>query len=196
MIIPVPESAKFAAEGYAKASGIELVHALSKDRPAMRVFIDPEKRDEKAKKMSIVVELVNGKDVIIIDDSIIRGTSSTAFINLMKRAGAKHIALLSTFPPIRYPCFMGIDFATQEELIAYLVAAKDDLEAVGPKIAKALKINFVGYLDPLSISKALGRPASFFCPSCVDGDYSKLNFVPHIKGASELKGNEGIRIRS
>lgn len=196
MVIPVPESAKFAAEGYAKASGIELVHALSKDRPAMRVFIDPEKRDEKAKKMSVVAELVNGKDVIIIDDSIIRGTSSMAFINLMKHAGVKHIALLSTFPPIRYPCFMGIDFSTQEELLAHLVAANEQLEAVGSKIAKALKIDFVGYLDPMSISKAIGRPMSFFCPSCVDGDYSKLNFTPQFSSHPIKEKEEGIKIRS
>jgi amidophosphoribosyltransferase len=194
----VPESALYAAEGYSQESGIPLEHAISKDRYArpsvLRGFIQPYDREKIAESVSVISDLVNGKNVIVIDDSIVRGTSSTAFIEKLQSAGTRSISLLSTFPPIRYPCFMGIDFPTAGELIAHRVAAQDELEAVGAKVAKALRIEFVGYMDPLSISKAIGLPVNSLCFSCVDGDYSKLNFVPQIKSRAEIKGEEPIPV--
>ena len=200
VIIPVPESAVHAAEGYSQSSGIELVHAMGKDRytrkSVLRGFIQPDARGEIAESMYVIREAVDGKRVIVIDDSIVRGTSSAAFINLLKQAGARYIALLSTFPPIRYPCYMGNDFPTQKELIAHAVAENDEIEAVGAKVAKELKIDFVGYMDPSSISRAIGMPVNSLCFSCVDGDYGKLNFAPQLKSRSEMKGPEGIQLRS
>ena len=194
IVVPVPESAIHAAEGYSQASGIPLEHAIFKDRyvrnSILRGFIQPYDRKEIAKSTFVIPEMVDGKCVIVIDDSIVRGTSSNAFIKELQNANARSISLLSTFPPIRYPCFMGIDFPTSDELIAYRVAANDELERVGEKVARKLGIEFVGYLDPLSISEALGLPVNSLCFSCVDGDYGKLNSIPQIRSRAEIKGEE------
>jgi amidophosphoribosyltransferase len=198
VVVPVPESALHAAEGYSQESGIPLVHAMGKDRysrrSVLRGFIQPYEREAIAESMFVIPALVDGKHVVVIDDSIVRGTSSSAFIKALQDAGAKSISLLSTFPPIRSPCFMGIDFPTSDELIAHRVAARDELDAVGAKVAKALGIEFVGYMDPLSLSRAIGLPVNSLCFSCVDGDYSKLNSVPQIRSRAEIKGEEPITV--
>ena len=199
IVVPVPESAIYAAIGYSRESGTELEFALNKDRysrkSVLRGFIQPSDREKIANSISVVKEMVAGKSVIVIDDSIVRGTSSAVFIELLKKAGATYIALLSTFPPIRFPCFMGIDFATQKELIAYTAAANNDLEAVGAKVAKELGIDFVGYLDPMRLSRAIGIPQSSLCFACVDGNY-KLNFPELVTNHAQLKAPEGVLIRS
>ena len=190
MVIPVPESAIYAAEGYAVESGIRLVNALGKDRyrrgSVLRSFIQqPEDRTKIVQSIFVIREYVRGKDIIVIDDSIVRGNSSRHFIELLRGANPRSISLLSTFPPIRHPCYMGIDFPSQEELIAHTSASGIPLEGVGANIAKALKIAFVGYLDPLSLSKAIGLPLGSMCFSCVTGDYTKLRFRPQ---PDEAKG--------
>ena len=154
------------------------------------------RRSEITSGMFVVEEKVNGKRVIIIDDSVVRLTSATKYVKLLRDAGAEIAGLLLTFPPIRYPCYMGIDYPVPEELIAHRVAPNESLENVGAKVAEKLGIEFVGYMDPVGISRAVGIPVNSLCFSCVTGDYSKLNFVPQIKSRAEIKGVEQITARS
>ncbi len=191
IVVPIPESAYHAASGYSLESGIGLEIAFGKDRysrrSVLRGFIQPNEREAVARGMSLVGEMVAGKSVIVVDDSIVRGTSSEVFIDMLKRADAREISLMSTFPPIRFPCYMGIDHPSHSELIAYREAAGEALEGVGAKVAEKLGIAFVGYMDPLSISRAIGVPVGSLCFSCVTGDYSKLNFTPQISSRVEIK---------
>ena len=201
IIIPVPESAYDAADGYSQESGIRVaLNSIGKDRygrgSVMRSFIQPGNRSEITSGMFVVEEKVNGKRVIIIDDSVVRLTSATKYVKLLRDAGAEIAGLLLTFPPIRYPCYMGIDYPVPEELIAHRVAPNESLENVGAKVAEKLGIEFVGYMDPVGISRAVGIPVNSLCFSCVTGDYSKLNFVPQIKSRAEIKGVEQITARS
>ncbi len=196
VVVPVPESALHAAEGYSQESKIPLEHAICKDRyvrkSVLRGFIQPFDREAIADSVFVIPELVNGKAVIVIDDSIVRGTSSISFIKALQDAGARSIYLLSTFPPIRHPCLMGIDFPTAEELIAHRIAAQDEPEAVGEKVAEELGIAFVGYLDPVSISRAVGIPVNSLCFSCVTGKYSERNSNPKITVRESVKGEDLI----
>lgn len=191
-VVPIPESAVHAAEGYSQESGVPMIHALGKDRygrrSVLRSFIQPSERKETVESMFVIEELVRGKELVVIDDSIVRGTSSRTFVQQLRNAGAKKISLLSTFPPIRFPCYMGIDFPSSEELIAYTAAAKENVESVGQKVAGELGADFVGYMDPIALSAAVGLRPDSFCFACVNGDYSKLNFTPTFKSRKEMKG--------
>ena len=190
VVVPIPESAYHAAEGVSLESGIPLTHAIRKDR-YMRSFIEPndERRKYITKGLYVINSLVRGKEVLLVDDSIIRLTSSRKYTGLVSNAGATKISLFSYFPPIRFPCYMGIDFPTQEELIAHRLAANEsDLEKIGEKVAGELGIAFVGYMDPATLSKAIGLPLSSFCFACVTGDYSRLNFSPKFRTREEMKG--------
>ena len=192
IVVPIPESAYYAAEGYSQESGVHLVHALVKDRynrkSVQRSFIQPQYREEIVNSISVISEFIQDKEIIAIDDSIVRGTSSKKFIQQLKNAGAKKVSLLSTFPAIRFPCYMGIDFPSPEELMAHSMTSKDGFGEIGPKIAKRLGADFVGYMDPAGFSRALGLNQEVFCFSCITGDYSKLNFTPKFKSRAEMKG--------
>ncbi|MEM3382475.1 MAG: amidophosphoribosyltransferase [Nitrososphaerales archaeon] len=195
VIIPVPDSARPAARGFSVESKIPFEEGLMKDRyrkrGSLRSFIEPiqKRREEIVKKISAVRAVVNGKNVIVVDDSIVRGTSSLVIADILRKAGAKKISFVITFPPIRYPCYAGIDFPTQEELIAYRFCKdKDDLNYINEMIAFALNVDFVGYNDIEGLSKAIGFPPGEFCFSCVTGDYSCLKCTPKFKSREEMKG--------
>ena len=176
VVVPVPDSALFSAEGYSETSGIRLTHAIRKDRyKNRRSFIEKEtKRKSVAAGIIVIPDLVRGRRLVVIDDSIVRGTSSEIYLMKLKEAGAESISLLSTFPPLQFPCRMGIDFPSHEELIAYRVNNGGSISEVGSRVAHALGIKFVGYLDPESFSRAVGIPLENFCFACVTNDYSKL----------------------
>lgn len=182
VVIPVPDSARPAAKGYAERSGIPFEEGLLKDRykRSIRSFIEPaqKQREEIVKNIRIVKDVVNGKNVILVDDSIVRGTSSRIIVNKLKNCGAKKISLLSTFPPIRYPCYAGIDFPDRNELFAYR-ACKDeaDIDYINRAVASALGIEFVGY-NTIEGLCAIGLPLNELCTSCTNGDYCCLKYVP------------------
>lgn len=195
VIIPVPDSARPAAKGFSVESKIPFEEGLMKDRyrkrGSLRSFIEPiqKRREDIVKKISAVRAVVDKKNVIVIDDSIVRGTSSLIISDILKKAGARKISFVITFPPIRYPCYAGIDFPTQEELIAYRFCKdKGDLNYINEMIAFALNVDFVGYNDIEGLSKAIGLPPSEFCFSCVTGDYSCLKCTPKFKSREEMKG--------
>lgn len=181
VVIPVPDSARPAALGFSERSGIPFEEGLMKDRyrkrGGIRSFIEPiqRRREEVARQIGAIEATVRGKDVVVVDDSIVRGTSSAIIVNLLKRAGARRISFLVTFPPIRFPCYAGIDFPTQRELIVHRVCpGAQDLEAINRAVASALGIDFVGYNDVEHLARGIGLPADELCLSCITGDYACL----------------------
>ncbi len=181
VVIPVPDSARPAALGYALESGIPMDEGLMKDRykrkGSIRSFIEPEQggRDEVVKRIIPVRDVIKGKRIVVIDDSLVRGTSSKAIVDSLKKAGAKSVKMAVTFPPIRYPCYMGIDFPTKEELLAHRVAeGESDPASLAEEVAKEIGVDEFFYNDIEGLSKSIGLPKDSMCYACVTGDYSKL----------------------
>ena len=185
VVIPVPDSARPAALGFSQVSGIPLEEGLMKDRYSkkggLRSFIEPTLRSrlEINRWVMPVEQTVRGKRVVLIDDSIVRGTSSKTIIKALRKAGAKFICLLSTFPPIRYPCYAGIDFPTKEELIAHRVGeGLGDLEEINRRVAEEVGADMVGYNTLEGLARGIGRPISELCTSCHTGNYSCFKKTP------------------
>ncbi len=191
IVVPVPDSARPAALGYSERSGISFEEGLMKDRykkkGSWRSFIEPSKREDLVSNITAIKETIEGKKVILIDDSIVRGISSRIIVG-KKLKGTKEVSLLLTFPPIRYPCYAGIDFPTQRELLTYRVC-KDtkNLDEINMKIAKHIGVYFLGYNDIEGLSKGIGKPDCELCLSCITGDYSCLRRKPTSKTRKEIK---------
>ncbi len=181
VVIPVPDSARPAALGYSTESGIPMDEGLMKDRyrrkGTMRSFIEPKQggREEVVRRIIPIKETIQGKDVIVVDDSVVRGTSSEIIVHALKEAGAKSIKMAITFPPIKHPCYMGVDFPSREELLAHRVAPNDDdSEVISAKVAASLGVDELHYNDIDGLAEAIGLPKNSLCFACVNGDYSKL----------------------
>jgi amidophosphoribosyltransferase len=147
----------------------------------MRSFIEPLVKDRKEINQNIlpIKEMIENKHVIIVDDSIVRGTSSKAIIESVKQAGAKRISMVVTYPPISYPCYAGIDFPSQEELIAFQVAKNElDSEIIGSKVARIIGADEVCYNDNINLAKGIGLQKNELCFSCSSGDYTPLGIKP------------------
>lgn len=192
IIVPVPDSARPAALGYSERSGIPFEEGLMKDRyrkkGSWRSFIEPKKREDVVSNIMTIKEVVDGKRIILIDDSIIRGTSSRIIVG-KKLKSAKEVSLLLTFPPVMYPCYAGIDFPTQKELLAYRICKGiKDSDEINRKIAKHVGVSFLGYNNVGGLSRGIGIPLSQLCLSCTTGDYSCLKRRPKFKTRREMKG--------
>jgi len=192
IVVPVPDSARPAALGYSEKSGIPFEEGLMKDRyrkkGSWRSFIEPKKREDVVSNILTIKEVVDGKRIILIDDSIVRGTSSRIIVG-KKLKSAKEVSLLLTFPPIMYPCYAGIDFPTQKELLAYRICRGiKDINKINLKIAKHIGVSFLGYNDVETLSRGIGIPTSQLCLSCTTGDYSCLKRKPRFKTRKEMKG--------
>lgn len=166
VVIPVPDSAIPASVGYAQASNIPFEMGLIKNRYIHRTFIRPtaklRERDLKM-KLNPVVELIKGKRVVLIDDSIVRGTTLRKVVAMVFEAGAKEVHVAISSPPVRYPDFYGINTPTQTELLA----ATMDVEGMCGYIG-ATSLNF---LSQDGMVEATGLPATSFSSSCFDGIY-------------------------
>ncbi len=191
VVIPVPDSARPGALGYSLESGIPMDEGLMKDRyrrkGSMRSFIEPKQggREEVVRRIIPIKETIKGKDVIVVDDSVVRGTSSEIIVDALRAAGAKSIKMAITFPPIMHPCYMGVDFPSREELLAYRVAAGEtDVEVIGQKVAKSIGVDELRYNDIDGLAEAIGLPKQSLCFACINGDYSKLGVI---KPKKELK---------
>jgi amidophosphoribosyltransferase len=187
IVIPVPDSARPAALGFSEELGIPFEEGLLKDRygkrGGLRSFIQPsvQQRLEITRMIMPLTEAVKGRDIIVVDDSIVRGTSSKQIIGALRRADGKKINLLSTFPPITHPCYAGIDFPTQEELVAYQAGnGSKTIEEINRSVAKILKIDFVGYNTIDGLCEGIGLPKSELCLACVTGDYTNLKEQPRV----------------
>lgn len=166
VVIPVPETAIPSAIGYSRESGIPLELALAKNRYIHRTFIQPEQhiRDQGVKaKLSPIADEIRGKRLVVIDDSIVRGTTSRKIVAMLFEAGAKEVHFLSSSPPVKYPDFYGIDTPKQEKLMAAVKTIEEMREYLG-----ATSLRFLSF-DGLI--RATGVPREKFCTSCFTGEY-------------------------
>ena len=195
VVVPVPDSARPAALGYAQELGLPFEEGLLKNRyskkGSMRSFIEPyqSNRVEINKGIIPIPEVVEGKHVVIIDDSIVRGTSSAEIIRTLRMAGASKVSLIVTYPPIRYPCYAGIDFPSQDELIAYQRGVTEESSnKVGSSVAQAIGADYVGYNDTAALAEAIGMPEEELCFTCSTGNYAPLGIRPMFKSRLQMKG--------
>ncbi len=194
VVIPVPDSARPAALGYSEESGIPLEEGLMKDRyrrkGSLRSFIEPtdKSREEIVREMITIRPVIQGKDVVVVDDSIVRGTSSKNIVRALREAGAKKIYMVVTFPPIRHPCYMGVDFPTREELLATRVDGDEvNISELNAKVAKEIGVDGLGYNDIKGLSDGIGLKQDEMCFACVTGVYLGLKKDPIIRTREEMK---------
>ena len=166
IVVPVPDTAIPSAIGYANTLGIPFEMALVKNRYIHRTFIEPDQhsRDLGVKmKLSPLPEVLNGKRVVVIDDSIVRGTTSRQIVKTLFEAGAKEVHFLVCSPPIQYPDFYGIDISEQTKLIAFHKTVEEIREYLGATSLYYLSLN--------GMVKATGLPEEIFSLSCFNGKY-------------------------
>lgn len=166
LVIPIPDSGIPAAIGFAQESGIPFDMGLIKNRYIHRTFIRPAqsmRKNDVRLKLNPLPSILQGKRIVLIDDSIVRGTTSEQIVNMMRQAGAKEVHFLVSSPPVRFPDFYGINTPDQAELIA---ATKTVLE-----IQKMIKADSLAYLSLKGLIKAIGLPAKNICTSCFTGKY-------------------------
>ena len=165
-VVPIPDSALAISLGFSKGSSIEFRHAFVRNHYVGRTFIEPAQkiRDLDVKiKLNLIKSEVKGKDVVIIDDSIVRGTTSKKIVEIVRKGGAKKISFCAGFPPIRYPCYYGIDFARRAELIAANKTIEEIRDLIG--------VDYLKYISPEGVIKATGMEEKDFCTACFSGDY-------------------------
>ena len=166
LVIGVPDSATPAAIGYAQESGIPYGEGLIKNRYIGRTFIQPSDRLRKAGialKFNPLSEILQDKRIVVVDDSIVRGHTSKPTVRLLREAGAREIHMRISSPPIRHPCFMGVDMATYEELIAHRLSVSG--------IKEHIEADSLGYLSLDGLVRATDLPNHRFCLSCFVGEY-------------------------
>ena len=166
IVIAIPDSANTAALGFSEKSGIKFEIGLIRNHYVGRTFIDPEQdiRDLDIKvKFNPVRGVLEGKRVVVVDDSIVRGTTSKKLVKLIRSAGAKEIHFRVSSPPIISPCFFGIDMPTRQELIASSKTVKE--------IEKYLEVDSLGYLSIEGMLSMPSLPDESFCVSCFSGHY-------------------------
>lgn len=170
MVIGVPNSSLSAASGYAEASGIPYEMGLVKNQYVARTFIQPtqELREQGVRmKLSAVRGVVAGKKVVMVDDSIVRGTTSRRIVQLLKEAGAKEVHVRISSPPLKYPCFYGIDIQNQKELIAADYSIEEIRQKIGADSLSFLSVE--GTVDSIGLS--FDAPYNGLCMSYFTGDY-------------------------
>ena len=166
LVFSVPDSSNAAAVGYAEESGLRLEMALIRNHYVGRTFIQPSQGDRDAKvkvKYNPVKEVLAGKSVVMVDDSIVRGTTTRGLVALIRNAGAREVHMRVSSPPITGPCYYGIDTPRKEELIAanYSIA----------EIAKRIGVDSLGYLSLEGMLAAVPDGPGGFCHACFSGDY-------------------------
>ena len=164
IVVGVPDSGLDAALGYSEASGIPFSLGFLKNKYIGRTFISPgqgERLNQVKIKLNPIGEAVNGKRVVLIDDSIVRGTTSGQIVSLLREAGATEIHMRISSPPFRNPCYYGTDIDSQEHLIACHHSV--------PEIAEIIGADSLGYLEIEDLAEMIGSPN--FCHACFSGDY-------------------------
>ena len=166
LVMGVPDSATAHAIGYASESGILYGEGLIKNRYIGRTFIQPDDRLRRrgvALKYNPLPDALKGKRIVLVDDSIVRGTTSGPIVNLLRQAGAAEIHMRVASPPLMHPCFMGVDMATRKELIA----ANKTVD----EIAAQIGADSLGYLSVEGLETAVDHPLEGHCDACFSGDY-------------------------
>jgi amidophosphoribosyltransferase len=165
-VMPMPDSGRSAALGYAKESGIAFDEGIVPNRFVGRTFILPNQaaRDRAvAIKLNIIPDVVKDKRIILVEDSVVRGTTTRSKMRAIRRAGAKEIHLRVSCPPIRYPCFYGIDFPTSQELIAFNRTVEE--------IREFLEVDSLAYLSMEGMLSCLNKARDQYCTACWSGEY-------------------------
>jgi amidophosphoribosyltransferase len=166
LVIAVPDSGNPAAAGFSRASGIPKDDGLIKNRYVQRTFIQPGQELRKhglRLKFNPLPEIVAGKRVVVVDDSIVRGNTTRQIVGMLRDAGAEEVHLRISAPPIRHPCHYGVDMSTREEMVAH--------ERTVEEIAVHLGADSLAYLPIDSVYEAVGTPAEDHCDACFTGRY-------------------------
>ena len=166
IVVPIPDSSNCAALGYSKESGIPFELAMIRSHYIGRTFIEPTQRirDLGVKlKFNVVASVVKDKKIVVVDDSIMRGTTMRKIIKMFRTAGAKEVHVRISAPPTKFPCFYGIDIPTHSELIA----ATHTIE----EIKKYIRVDSIEYMTVETLLDAVNRPEKKFCTACFDGFY-------------------------
>ncbi|MFA6379060.1 MAG: amidophosphoribosyltransferase [Candidatus Omnitrophota bacterium] len=167
-VMSIPDSGNYAALGYAQASGLPLEIAMIRNHYIGRTFIQPVQflREFRVRvKLNPIRDVLKGKKVVVVEDSIVRGTTSRSRVEELRKAGAKEIHFRVSCPPIRYPCFYGIDFPSKAELIASTKSLKEVAEFI-----RADSLEYLSLEGMLSVMRDGGQ----FCHACFDGDYPEM----------------------
>lgn len=166
MITGMPDSGTISAIGYAEASGLPYEKTIVRNRYVGRTFIEPTQRVRDLGvriKLNPIGNMINGKSIVVVDDSIVRGTTVQRVISMIRDSGAREVHVRIASPPVRFPCYYGIDTPTSEEL----AAARMDTEA----LCKSIDADSLAYISVESMIDAIGLPASEICTACFTGEY-------------------------
>jgi amidophosphoribosyltransferase len=166
LVIPVPESGTPAAIGYAQASGIPYGQGLVKNSYVGRTFIQPSQTIRQRGirlKLNPLKDVIAGQRVVVVDDSIVRGNTQRAIVAMLREAGAAEVHVRISSPPVAWPCFYGIDFATRAELIAGSLSVEEIRDSIGA--------DSLGFISLDGLTKATTLPAGRLCRACFDGKY-------------------------
>ncbi|HVA37472.1 MAG TPA: amidophosphoribosyltransferase [Candidatus Dormibacteraeota bacterium] len=180
VVMAVPDSAVPGGIGYADESGLPYVEGLIKNRYIGRTFISPDQsmRARGVKlKFNPLVENLRGKRVVVVDDSIVRGTTTRNIVRLIRDAGAVEVHVRITSPPMIHPCFLGVDTASYDELIAANKTVEEIREHIGA--------DSLGYLGLKGLLASTGRPPSDFCTGCLSGRYPEV-IAEHVEGDGRI----------
>jgi amidophosphoribosyltransferase len=183
LVIPVPESGTPAAIGYAEASGIPYGVGLVKNAYVGRTFIQPSQTIRQLGirlKLNPLRDVIRGKRLVVVDDTIVRGNTQRALIRMLREAGAVEVHVRISAPPVKWPCFYGIDFASKAELIA------NGLDDDG--IRASIGADSLGYVSLEGLISASEQPKNRLCTACFDGNYPIP--LPEVVGKHVLEGIE------
>jgi amidophosphoribosyltransferase len=166
LVIAVPDSGNAAARGYARASGLPQDDGFVKNRYVARTFIQPGQELRKhglRMKFNPLPEVVAGKRLVVVDDSIVRGNTTRQIVQMLRDAGASEVHMRISAPPIRHPCHYGIDMSTREEMIAHGRTVAE--------VAEELGADSLAYLSLGGVYEAIGGTRDAHCDACFSGDY-------------------------
>ena len=166
LVIPTPESGTPAAIGYAQESGIPYGQGLVKNAYVGRTFIQPSNTIRQLGirlKLNPLKDVIKGKRLVVIDDSIVRGNTQRALVRMLREAGAAEVHVRISSPPVRWPCFFGIDFATRAELIATGIGVQEICTSIGA--------DTLGYISEDGMIAATEQPRERLCTACFTGTY-------------------------
>lgn len=166
IVVPVPESGRAQAQGYAKVSGLPVIEGLIKNRYIERTFIMPDQSEREVGvmlKLNPIKSAVKNRRVVLIDDSIVRGTTIRKIVQILRQAGAKEVHVRIGCPPIRFPCYLGIDMKTRGQFIAN--------QKTVPEIQEFISADSLGYLSMRGLLTALKHPRDDVCLGCLTGEY-------------------------
>jgi len=166
MVMPIPDTGHSAAAGFAEEARIPYGEGLIKNRYVHRTFIEPTpslRQRGVRLKLNPLADSIRGKRLAVVDDSIVRGTTTRQIVQMLRDAGAREVHMRITSPPIKWPCYYGIDMSTREELVAAGMSVEEIREFIGA--------DSLAYLSLPALLEATGAPSDTFCRACFDGEY-------------------------